>query len=60
LAGQGGQAEKNKGLRLEQGTLKNDLERFFVERNAVAGAIPPTELAFTINYASSAVVLPWQ
>ena len=45
LVGQGGQAEKSKGLRLEQGTLKNDLERFFVERNAVAGAIPPTELA---------------
>ena len=45
LASQGVQAEKNKGLRLEQGTLNNDLERFFVERNAVAGAIPPTELA---------------
>ena len=42
---QANQAEKSKGLRLEQGTLKNDLERFFVERNAVAGAIPPTELA---------------
>ena len=45
LAGQGGHADKNKGLRLEQGTLNNDLERSFVERNAVAGAIPPTELA---------------
>jgi uncharacterized protein len=45
LAGQAEQAEKNKGLHLEQATLKTDLERFFVERNAVAGAIPPTELA---------------
>jgi len=45
LAGQAEQTEKNKGLHLEQATLKNDLERFFVERNAVAGAIPPTELA---------------
>ena len=45
LVGQAGQAEKNKGLRLEQGSLKNDLDRFFVERNAVARVIPPTELA---------------
>jgi len=30
---------------LEQGTLKTDLERFFIERNAVARAIPPIELA---------------
>jgi uncharacterized protein len=44
LVGQGGQAEKFRGLRLEQDALKNDLERFFVERNAVAGAVPPTEL----------------
>jgi uncharacterized protein len=43
--GQAEQAEKSNSLRLEQGALKNDLERFFVERNAVAGAIPPTELA---------------
>lgn len=45
VVGQGGQAEKSKGLHLEQETLTNDLERFFVERNAVAGAVPPTELA---------------
>ena len=45
LVGQDGKDEKSKGLRLEQATLKNDLERFFVERNAVAGAIPSTELA---------------
>ena len=44
LVGQAGHAEKNKGLCVEQGVLKNDLERFFVERNAVAGAIPSTEL----------------
>jgi len=43
--GHAGQTEKSRGLHLEQGALKNDLERFFVERNAVAGAIPPTELA---------------
>jgi predicted nucleic acid-binding Zn-ribbon protein len=45
LVGQGGKAEKGKGLLLEQAALKNDLERFFVERNAVAVAVPPTELA---------------
>jgi hypothetical protein len=45
LAGQAEQYEKNRGLQLEQATLKSDLERFFVERNATAGAIPPTELA---------------
>jgi predicted nucleic acid-binding Zn-ribbon protein len=39
------QTEKNKGFNLEQATLKADLERFFVERNAVAGTIPPTDLA---------------
>jgi uncharacterized protein len=44
-AGQAEQVEKNKGLHLEQATLKTDLERFFVERNAAAGAIPPAELA---------------
>jgi len=44
LVGQGSQAEKSKGLRLEQATLRNDLERFFVERNAVGGTIPPVEL----------------
>jgi uncharacterized protein len=43
--GQGGQAERSKGLHLEQATLKNDLERFFTERHAVARAIPPTELS---------------
>jgi uncharacterized protein len=37
-------AELSKGLQQEQGILKNDLERFFVERNAVAGAIPVAEL----------------
>jgi hypothetical protein len=37
-------AELGKGLQKEQGTLKNDLERFFVERNAAAGAIPAAEL----------------
>ena len=36
--------ELGKGMAQEQETLKNDLERFFVERNAVAGAIPATEL----------------
>jgi len=45
LAGQGGQAEKNKGLHVEHATLKNDLDRFFVERDAVAGTIPTTDLA---------------
>ena len=45
LAGQGERADKNKGLLVEQGTLKTELDRFFVERNAVAGTIPPTELA---------------
>jgi predicted nucleic acid-binding Zn-ribbon protein len=45
LAGQGGQAEKNKGLQQDHALLKNDLDRFFVERNAVAGTIPTTELA---------------
>jgi predicted nucleic acid-binding Zn-ribbon protein len=45
LAGQAGQAEKNKSLMVDQASLKPDLERFFVERNAVAGTIPPTELA---------------
>jgi hypothetical protein len=39
-----GQAEQSKGLRQEQEALKTDLERLFVERNAVACAIPPTEL----------------
>jgi uncharacterized protein len=37
-------AEKSKGLLQELGTLKNDLERLFIERNAVAGAVPPAEL----------------
>jgi predicted nucleic acid-binding Zn-ribbon protein len=45
LAGQGDRADKNKGFLVEQGTLKTELDRFFVERNAVAGTIPPTELA---------------
>jgi uncharacterized protein len=45
LVGQDGQAEQNNGLRLEQEALKTDLERFFIERNAVAGAVPTTELA---------------
>jgi uncharacterized protein len=36
--------EQNKSLVLEQVTLKIDLERFFVERNAVAGPIPAPEL----------------
>jgi predicted nucleic acid-binding Zn-ribbon protein len=45
LAGQGERAEKNKSLLSDQGTLKTELERFFVERNAVARTIPPTELA---------------
>ena len=44
LVGQSGKVEKNKGLQLEQVALKNDLDRFFIERNAVAGTIPPTEL----------------
>jgi len=44
-AGQAGQTEKSRGLHQEQVALRNDLERFFVERNAVASAIPPTELA---------------
>jgi len=44
LVGQGGQAEKGKGLHIEQSSLNNDLDRFFVERNAVARVIPPTEL----------------
>jgi uncharacterized protein len=37
-------AEQSKGLFQEQATLKNDLERFFVERNAVAGPIPAADL----------------
>ncbi len=45
LAGQDGKAEKNRSLMVEQAALKPDLERFFIERNAVAGTIPPTELA---------------
>jgi predicted nucleic acid-binding Zn-ribbon protein len=44
VVGQDDRAEQSKGLRQEQETLRNDLERFFVERNAVAGAIPPAEL----------------
>jgi len=44
LVGQGGRAEKNKSLLVEQSALKIDLDRFFVERNAVEGTIPPTEL----------------
>jgi len=40
LVGQGGQAEKGKGLHIEQSSLNNDLDRFFVERNAVARVIP--------------------
>jgi hypothetical protein len=44
LVGQGERAEKNKSLLVEQSALKIDLDRFFVERNAVAGTIPPTEL----------------
>ena len=39
-------AEQSKGLRQEHETLKNDLDRFFVERNAVAGAIPAADLDF--------------
>jgi uncharacterized protein len=38
------QAEQGESLRQEQGALRNDLERFFVERNAVAGAVPAAEL----------------
>jgi len=45
LAFEGSQAEKNKGLLHEEAVLKNDLDRFFVERNAVAVGIPPAELA---------------
>ncbi len=44
LAGRGGRAEKNKSLLVEQSALRIDLDRFFVERNAVAGTIPLTEL----------------
>jgi uncharacterized protein len=32
------------GLKQEQEILKNDLDRFSTERNAVAGGVPPTEL----------------
>ncbi len=39
-----GRDAQSKDLRQEQETLKNDLDRLYVERNAVAGAIPPTEL----------------
>ncbi len=44
IVGQDTRTEQNKGLRLEQETLKNDLERFYVEHDAVAGAIPAGEL----------------
>jgi predicted nucleic acid-binding Zn-ribbon protein len=37
-------AELNKGLRQEQETIKNDLERHTVEHNAVEGAIPVSNL----------------
>jgi predicted nucleic acid-binding Zn-ribbon protein len=33
-----------KNMQHEKENLRNDLERFFVERNAVAGAIPETEI----------------
>jgi predicted nucleic acid-binding Zn-ribbon protein len=36
--------QQNKGLVQEQDRLKNDLERFSIERNAAASAIPKTEL----------------
>ncbi len=36
--------EFGKGLQQEQGMLKNELDRFYVERNAVAGALPAAEL----------------
>ncbi|MGB8214589.1 MAG: hypothetical protein WCE68_13610 [Anaerolineales bacterium] len=36
--------KENKGLHQEQETLKNDLERFFVERNVIARAVPPAEI----------------
>ena len=38
-------AELGKGLQREQGMISSDLERFFIERNAVAGTIPSTELS---------------
>jgi uncharacterized protein len=38
-------AEFWKGLQQEKGVLTNDLERLFVERNAVSGAIPAAELS---------------
>jgi predicted nucleic acid-binding Zn-ribbon protein len=38
-------AEFWNSLHREQGVLTNDLDRFFVERNAVAGAIPAAELS---------------
>jgi predicted nucleic acid-binding Zn-ribbon protein len=39
-----GRIEQDKGLRQEQTLLRNDLERFLVERDAVASAIPVNEL----------------
>jgi uncharacterized protein len=33
-----------KNLQLEMGVVRNDLDRFFVERNAVAGAIPEIDI----------------
>jgi uncharacterized protein len=38
-------AQLSTGLQQEQAILKNDLERFSTERNAVAGAIPTVELS---------------
>ena len=41
---QDSRAEFCKGLRQEQETIKTELERFFTQRDAVAGAIPTAEL----------------
>ncbi|MGA2490096.1 MAG: C4-type zinc ribbon domain-containing protein [Anaerolineales bacterium] len=41
--------ELNKGLHHEQEMIKNELERFLLERNAVSGAIPTAELGLYVQ-----------
>jgi predicted nucleic acid-binding Zn-ribbon protein len=43
-------ADLSKDLRKEQETTRNELERFLVQYNAVAGAIPATYLEFTSQW----------
>ncbi len=44
LAAQNHSAEQNRGLHEEQAALQKELEKFFAERAAVAGPIPPDAL----------------